>query len=316
MDQKLVLFVDSTHSLLPEKLSSAGFTILYKPGISREEFISILPLIYGIIIRSRFILNSDILKSGAKLKFIGRVGSGMENIDTSYCQQAGIQCFNSPEGNRQAVAEHCLGMLLNLTKKISKSNSEVHQNIWEREGNRGIELTGKTIGIIGFGNTGSSFAKTLQGFDLEILAYDKYKTGFGQGNVKEASMKELFQHCDVLSLHVPYTKETHYMVDQSFLSNFRKNILLLNTSRGSVVDTSALSEALQTGKLLGAGLDVLEYEDYSFEGFFVRALPRPFEILKEHPQVVITPHIGGWTQESNVKLSVILADKIINSFCG
>lgn len=316
MEQMTVLFVDSTHPLLPEKLSSAGFTIMYKPGISLDEYLELLPSLHGIIIRSRFILNKSTLQGGVNLKFIGRVGSGMENIDLKYCDENGIRYFSSPEGNRQAVAEHCLGLLLNLSKKITKANTEIQHNTWDREGNRGFEISGKTIGIIGYGNTGSAFGKVLRGFDIKVLAYDKYKSGYSQENIIEVTMDELYQECDIISLHVPYTEETHYLADETFLRRFRKNIILLNTSRGSVVKTTAIASGLQSGKILGAGLDVLEYEDYSFEGFFKKPLPEAFEQLRQHSGVILTPHVGGWTKESNVKLSVILAEKIINTFCS
>lgn len=315
MKSKKVLFVDSTHSSLPELLKAHGFEILYQPGIGREAFRHLLPELAGIIIRSRFILNDEILEGGNALQFIGRVGSGMENIDIQYCQSKGIQCFNSPEGNRQAVAEHALGLLLGITKKITKSFDEIRQNEWNREANRGEEMYKKTIGIIGYGNTGSSFASLLSGFNMNILVYDKYKHGFGTEFIHETDMESIFQKADVLSLHIPYNSETHHLVTESYLTSFQKPIYLLNTSRGSIVHTPSLIQSLQDGKVKGAGLDVLEYEDHSFEGFFTRSLPKEFEMLRQHPSVIMTPHIGGWTYESNYKLSKILAEKIINTFC-
>lgn len=315
MKSSKVLFVDSTHSSLPELLSAHGFEILYQPGISREAFKQLLPELGGIIIRSRFILNDEILEGGNALQFIGRVGSGMENIDIQYCQSKGIQCFNSPEGNRQAVAEHALGMLLGITKKITKSFDEIRQNEWNREANRGEEMYKKTIGIIGYGNTGSSFASLLSGFNMNILVYDKYKHGFGTEFIHETDMDVIFREADILSLHIPYNSETHHLVTESYLTSFQKPIYLLNTSRGSIIQTPSLVKFLQDGRVKGAGLDVLEYEDHSFEGFFTRSLPKEFEMLRQHPSVILTPHIGGWTYESNYKLSKILAEKIINTFC-
>lgn len=309
-----VLFLDSCHPILIDRFEAAGYTVLYRPGITYQEFDQLLPDVFGLILRSRFVITRDIIRRARGLKFIGRVGSGMENIDQVYCEEAGIQCFNSPEGNRQAVAEHCLGMLLGLSKNLFRSNQEVRQGIWQREANRGMELENKTIGIIGFGNTGSSFARVLKGFNMKILAYDKYKQGFGTTEVTEVGMELIFERSDILSLHVPYTSETHHLVNEEYLSRFRKPIYVLNTSRGSVVDTEALLKMMKSGRVLKAGLDVIEYEDYSFESFFNRPLPMAFQELQQHPDIVLTPHIGGWTVESNEKLSSILADKIIKSF--
>lgn len=315
MKSHKVLFVDSTHSSLPELLQAHGFEILYQPGLSREAFKQLLPELTGIIIRSRFILNDETLEGGNELQFIGRVGSGMENIDVQYCQSKGIKCFNSPEGNRQAVAEHALGLLLGLTKKITKSFGEIRHNEWNREANRGEEIYTKCIGIIGYGNTGSSFASLLSGFNMKVLVYDKYKHGFGTEFIHESDMDSIFQQADILSLHIPYNSETHHLVTEAYLASFKKPIYFINTSRGSIVHTPSLVKSLESGKVKGAGLDVLEYEDHSFEGFFTRDLPGEFEKLRQHSSVILTPHIGGWTYESNYKLSKILAEKIINTFC-
>lgn len=309
-----VLFLDSCHPSLPEYLEKAGYTVLYKPGLSHDEFEHLLPDVFGIILRSRFIITKEVITKARCLKFIGRVGSGMENIDQAACQSAGVRCFNSPEGNRQAVAEHCLGLLLGLSKNIARSNREVQNGIWAREANRGMELEHKTIGIIGYGNTGSSFARVLRGLSMKILAYDKYKSDFGDAEVIECGIDRIFEESDILSLHIPYNDETHYLVNEVFLGRFRKPIYLINTSRGSIVDTSALLRMMKAGRVLKAGLDVIEYEDYSFESFFKRPLPDIFQELQNHPDIILTPHIGGWTVESNEKLSMILADKIINSF--
>lgn len=314
MHIRKVLFLDSTHPLLVERLKAAGFEVIYKPGISYDDFMRILPELYGMILRSRFVINKTILDKAINLQFIGRVGSGMENIEVQCCESKGIKCFNSPEGNRQAVAEHCLGFLLGMTKNILRSNEEVKRGIWRREANRGVELRDKTMGLIGYGNTGSSFAKVLRGLGMKIFAYDKYKTGYGDTWVTESSMEMIFENTEILSLHVPYTEETHYLVDENYLRQFKKPIFLINTSRGSIVQTSALLKMMNEGRVKKAALDVLEYEDHSFESFFDKPLPAGFRALQEHPDIILTPHIGGWTEESNEKLSTILADKIINSF--
>ncbi len=236
----------------------------------------------------------------------------MENIDIDYAKSKNIFCFNSPEGNKDAVADHAVGMLLSLTKNINKANNEVNSGQWNRELNRGTEINGKTVGIIGYGNTGSTFAKRLQGFDCEILAYDKYKSNFGNQNVIESDLIDIFQHCDILSFHIPLTNETKYYLCESFISKFEKNFTLLNTSRGQIVKTSALVSALKTGKIKAAALDVLEYEAVSFENLYSEKLPSDFSYLIESNNVLLTPHIAGWTHESNIKLSEYLAKKIIN----
>ena len=305
-----VLLLDAVHPLLTDALAEMGYRCLHEPAISRDELRERIPSLTGIIVRSKLKLDRDLLEHGHGLRFIGRVGSGLESIDVDYARSRGIACLNSPEGNRQAVGEHAAGMLLALANKICVANSEVRQGIWKREENRGFELAGKTIGIIGYGNTGSAFAACISGFGTHVLAYDKYKEGFGNGQVKEARMDEIFDEADVLSLHVPLTQETTYLVNSEYLGRFRKKIILINTARGPVVNTSDLVNALRAGAILGAGLDVLEYEHLSFEKLEMDALPADFRTLASLPNVVLTPHVAGWTVESKEKLAKVLADKI------
>jgi D-3-phosphoglycerate dehydrogenase len=309
-----ILIIDQVHEILIEKLNNAGFNCHYSPDIKKEEIVKIIGEFHGLIIRSKSEINKSFIDKGNQLKFIGRIGSGMENIDVAYANQKGIVCINSPEGNRDAVAEHAVGMLLSLANNISIAGNEVKNGIWSREKNRGFELSGKTIGIIGYGNTGSAFAKKLSGFGMKIMAYDKYKSGFSDSNVTESNPETIMEEADILSLHIPYNNETHYLINSDYISKFRKNIILINTSRGAIVSTSDLVVNIKSGKIAGACLDVLEYEKSSFEDFFRQNLSEDFKFLISSSKVIITPHIAGWTIESNYKLSDILADKIIKNF--
>ncbi|OFX19857.1 MAG: hydroxyacid dehydrogenase, partial [Bacteroidetes bacterium GWA2_31_9b] len=280
-----------------------------------DETLAIIHKYEGIIIRSKFKLDKDVIDKAHNLKFIGRVGSGLENIDTDYANQKGITCFNSPEGNRDAVGEHALGLLLTLANNISKADSEIRNGKWAREENRGFELKGKTIGIIGYGNMGSAFAQRLRGFESHVIAYDKYKFNYSNDFVKEKSLTELFEQVDILSLHVPLTDETNYMVNNDFINRFRKPLYIINTSRGKVLNTNDLVLNIKNGKVLGAALDVIEYEEVSFENLLsAKPIPESFDYLLKCNKVVLTPHIAGWTIESNIKLSEVLAQKIINQF--
>lgn len=264
----------------------------------------------GVIIRSRFRLDKEFLDAATDLNVIGRAGAGMENIDVAYAESKGIRCVHAPEGNRVAVAEHALGMILSLMNNFRRADTEVRDGIWRREENRGTELTGKTVGIIGYGNMGSAFAKVLRGFDVKILAYDKYKTAYGDEFVTESSPEEIFAKADVLSLHIPLTDETRGMVNDSFLNSFAKPIWFINTSRGKVVNTEALVKAIDAGKVIGAGLDVLEYESTSFENLSADELPEAFQQLRRSDRVLLSPHVGGWTFESHRKIAEVLANKV------
>ena len=311
MADKQVIFIDSVHPVLEQKLEQAGMVCLQHTKTNFETLQSILQEAYGIVIRSRFTIDSDFLKFCPNLKFIARSGSGLENIDTKACKDLGIRVYNSPEGNRNAVAEHALGMLLSLLHKIQKADKEVRQGEWNRESNRGEELDGKTVGIIGYGNNGAAFAKKLRGFDVRVLAYDKYKSGFGDHFVQECTLNAILEQADVISFHIPQNKETRSFLNMEFVASMQKPFYLLNLSRGKIVDTAALVEGLQNGKIKGAGLDVLEFESKSFESFFEQELPGSFSYLINSENVVLTPHVGGWTSESYVKLSSVLADKIL-----
>ena len=310
-----VLFVDSTHDKLPEKLTQSGFICDYQPDIAPDKIIDIISNYDGIIIRSKIKIEKEIIDAATNLKFIGRVGAGLENIDVEYAEQKRIRCFNSPEGNRDAVGEHTLGMLLTLFNNILKADSEVRIGKWIREGNRGLEIKGKTIGIIGYGNMGSAFAQRLKGFEANVIAYDKYKFNYSNEFVTEKSLEDIFEQTDILSIHVPLTDETLFMVNHKFINRFKKDIYILNTARGKVLKTDNLVKNIKSGKVLGAALDVLEYEQTSFENLHSdEKLPDAFQYLIKSNKAVLTPHIAGWTHESNIKLSEILADKIIDFF--
>lgn len=306
---KKVLFIDTVHPLIREELTAMGYSCEEYPGYGRKEYEAIAGEYAGMIVRSKIRIDRDFLDRAGKLEFIGRVGSGLENIDVEYAAGLGVRCINSPEGNRDAVGEHAVGMLLNLFNHISRADRQVRQGQWIREGNRGMEILGKTIGIIGYGNTGSAFASKLRGFGATVMAYDKYRSEYGSETVRECVMDELFENTDVLSLHLPLTEETTGLVCSPFLSKFRKDIFIVNTSRGPIVRTTDLVEALKSGKVRGAALDVLEYEDNSFEQLQAD-LPPGFRYLLGSDRVILTPHIAGWTVESNIRLARVLVDKI------
>lgn len=315
MQKGKVIFIDSIHPILADRLSAAGFKCSFQTKTSFEDLVPHLFDAIGIVIRSRFTVDKEFLKHCPGLQFIARSGSGLENIDTVRCEELNIRLYNSPEGNKNAVAEHALGMLLNLMNRINKADQEVRNGLWLREDNRGEELDGKTVGIIGYGNNGAAFAKKLSGFDIKLMAYDKYKTGFGNHFVQECTLEAIQQQADVLSFHIPQNNETKGYFDENFLDCMQKRFYLLNLSRGKIVSTKALVSGLQSGKIKGAGLDVLEFEQKSFESFFEQDLPQEFAYLIAQNNVCLTPHIGGWTTESYVALSSVLADKILADFC-
>ena len=315
MQKGKVVFIDSVHSILADRLSAAGFECSLQTKTSFEDLVPHLFDAIGIVIRSRFTVDKDFLKHCPGLQFIARSGSGLENIDTVRCKELNIRLYNSPEGNKNAVAEHALGMLLNLMNRINKADQEVRNGLWLRVDNRGEELDGKTVGIIGYGNNGAAFAKKLSGFDIKLMAYDKYKTGFGNHFVQECTLEAIQQQADVLSFHIPQNNETKGYFDENFLDCMQKRFYLLNLSRGKIVRTRALVSGLQSGKIKGAGLDVLEFEQKSFESFFEQDLPQEFAYLIAQKNVCLTPHVGGWTTESYVALSSVLADKILADFC-
>jgi D-3-phosphoglycerate dehydrogenase len=309
-----ILHLDTNHSLLINQLNDLGFTNREDYTSSKEDVEAKIHEYDGIVIRSRFTIDKQFLDKATNLKFIGRVGAGLENIDCDYAESKGVYLISAPEGNRNAVGEHALGMLLSLFNKLNKADKEVRQGKWLREDNRGIELNGKTVGLIGYGNMGKAFALKLKGFDVEVLCYD-IKLNIGDENARQVSLKELQEKADVLSLHTPQTLLTTNMVNEAFISQFKKSFWLINTARGKSVVTSDLVEALKSGKILGAGLDVLEYEKASFENLFSSEMPQAFEYLIQAENVLLTPHVAGWTIESKEKLAQTIVDKIKQRFC-
>lgn len=310
-----VLHLDTNHPLLLEKLAELGFENHEDYTSSKKEIEEKIQEYDGIIIRSRFPIDQRFLDKAENLKFVGRVGAGLENIDVRYAREKGVFLANAPEGNRNAVGEHTLGMLLSLMNKMIKAHREVRKGSWDREGNRGTELNGKTVGIIGYGNMGKAFAKKLQGFDVEVICYDIIG-GVGDENARQVGILELQQKSDVISLHVPLTESSNGMINRGFINAFHNPFWFLNTARGKCVVTKDLVEALKSGKVLGAGLDVLEYEkkSFDFEDWFMNK-PKPFKYLRKAPNVLLTPHVAGWTMESKEKLAQTIVDKIKAEFC-
>ncbi len=309
-----ILHLDNNHPLLLKMLMEAGFSNEENYKSSKSEIEEIISNYDGIVIRSRFNIDKQFLDAAKNLKFIARVGAGLESIDTDYADKLGIKLIAAPEGNRNAVGEHALGMLLSLFNKLNKADSEVKNGLWNREANRGIELEGKTVGIIGYGNMGKAFAKKLKGFDCEVICFD-IKENVGDENAKQVSLDELQQNADVLSLHTPWTPLTDKMVNAEFINSFAKPFWLINTARGKSVVTADLVSALKSGKILGAGLDVLEFEKLSFETLFDSDnLPNSLKELFAMDNVILSPHIAGWTVESKEKLATVIAEKIIQNF--
>lgn len=309
-----ILHLDSNHFLLLKMLEEAGFSNEENYKASKAEIEEIISNYDGIVIRSRFNIDKQFLNAAKNLKFIARVGAGLESIDTEYAENLGIKLIAAPEGNRNAVGEHALGMLLSLFNNLNKADREVKSGLWNRESNRGIELDGKTVGIIGYGNMGKAFAKKLKGFDCEVLCYD-IKENVDDENAKQVSLRDLQREVDVLSLHTPWTPLTDKMVDSKFINSFSKPFWLLNTARGKSVVTADLVLSLKTGKILGAGLDVLEFEKLSFETLFdLDNLPNSLKELFAMEHVILSPHIAGWTVESKEKLAKVIAEKIIQNF--
>jgi D-3-phosphoglycerate dehydrogenase len=309
-----ILFATKTHEYLLNTLQNAGHECKINILKNSNELKTIISSYEGIVINSRFIIDKVLINLATKLKFIARVGAGMESIDVNYLLQKGILCFNSPEGNRQAVGEHTLGMLISLLKRIKNADKEIREGKWLRMENKGTELSGKTVAIIGYGNMGSAFARCLQGFEMNVIAYDKYKTNYSDDYVCEKTLQEVFEQADIVSIHVPLTDETHLMVNGDFINCFKKDIYLLNTARGMILNTECLVKNMKTGKVLGAGLDVLEYESPSFEALGVTDYPEPLQYLIHAPNVILTPHIAGLTVEADYKHAKVLADKILNAF--
>lgn len=309
-----ILHLDSNHELLWNQLEQAGFHNEADFTSTKEAVEDKIYDYQGIVIRSRFKIDKTFLDKATNLQFIARVGAGLESIDCDYALEKGIHLIAAPEGNRNAVGEHALGMLLSLMNKLNRADKLVREGKWIREGNRGYELEGKTVGIIGYGNMGKSFAKKLRGFDVEVLCYD-IQENVGDENAQQVTLEKLQQKADVLSLHIPWTPETDKMVDKDFINAFTKSFWFINTSRGKNVVTADLTEAIDSGKVLGAGLDVLEYEKLSFENLFIDSeKPEAFEYLLASERVLLTPHIAGWTYESHEKLAQTIVDKIVSFY--
>lgn len=300
-----ILIIDDLHPVFKERALALGYEVDDLPKITREETLAVISEYVGIAVRTKFRIDKELMDVAPNLQFIARAGAGLDNIDEAYATDRNIRMLNAPEGNRDAVGEHAVGMLLSLINNHRKADIEIRNGIWDREGNRGWELKGKTVGIIGYGFMGSSFAQKLSGFGVKVLAYDKYKTGFSDDYAQECSMEEIVKHSDVLSLHIPLTSESRQMVNEEYFFHFRKNIFFINTARGEVVNTKAVLAGLKSGKIMGAGLDVLEVEKFP-------ALSNQewYDELKTSPKVILTPHVAGWTFESYRKISEVLADKL------
>lgn len=311
MMNKKCLIIDDMHESIVSLLAEIGFEATYAPGITREEILPQIGDYEGVLVRSKTTIDKEFVDHAKKLKFIGRAGAGLDKIDVEYVESKGIEILNAPEGNRDALAEHAVGMLLNLLNKINAADQEVRNWIWDREGNRGVELSDKTVGIIGYGYMGQAFVQRLRAFDCRILVYDKFKKGFGTKTVEEASLDKLFQKADILSLHVPLTPETKGWINKDFIQNFRKDIYILNTARGEILPLTDLLELLDSGKVLGAALDVLEKEKFDQLSEDERAR---FESLFKRKNVLLSPHVAGWTFASYKRINEVLVSKIATHY--
>lgn len=300
-----ILIVDDIHPVFMEMAAAKGYQCDYKPTIKPDEALQILGDYAGMVIRSKFNVNKQVIDIAKNLRFVCRAGAGMDNIDEAYAAERGITLINAPEGNMDAVGEHAVGLLLSLMNNFNTADEQIRSGSWQREPNRGYELKGRTIGIIGYGFMGKSFAKKLSGFEVNVIAYDKYKTGFSDKYAREVSMEEIVKHSDVLSLHIPLTAETDGLVNEEYLFHFKKPIFFINTSRGKTAKVRAILEAIKQGKILGAGLDVLEVERFPS-----LAEQEWFNELKQSRKVILTPHVAGWTFESYRKISEVMGEKL------
>ncbi len=310
MSKNKVIILDPPHPLLTERLEKLGLELDFDFESSVEELEKIIHQYDGLVIRSRMKLQAPLLERASRLKFIARYGVGTEHIDLDYAEKQGIAVFNSPEGSKDAVGEHALGMLLMLMNHLGRADREIREGQWKREPNRGLEIKGKTVGILGYGNMGNAFAQRLTGFEARVIAYDKYKTDYGNQYAEAVSLEQLFEESDILSIHIPYMPSNHYFIDKTFLSSFKKNIYLVNTARGLVLNTAELVEAMESGKVIGAAIDVIEYEETSFVKLDLSELPEPFQYLRRSDRTVLAPHIGGWSMEAKVGHARVLAEKI------
>ena len=308
-----ILHIDQNHPVLWSELSVLGYENTEGYSLTREEVLSIIDSYDGVVIRSRILIDRAFLDAGKQLKFIARVGAGLDAIDTDYAAEKGVTLLSAPEGNSNAVGEHALGLLLNLLNNINRADRQLRQGLWQREPNRGHELSGQTVGIIGYGHMGKAFAKTLRGFDCPVICYD-IKPNVGDQNAHQVTLEQFFAQAQVVSLHTPLTPETEFMINAEFIEKFAHNIYLINTARGRSVETQDLVAALERGKVLGAGLDVLEYEHSSFEKLHTQELPEALKVLLSLDNVILSPHIAGWTHQSKEKLAQVIVAKIQNHF--
>ena len=302
-----ILIVDDLHPAFKEQAIALGYQVDDEPLITRQQTLDKIKDYVGIAVRTKFRIDAEIFNAAPNLKFVARAGAGLDNIDDKIAFERNIQLINAPEGNCDAVGEHAIGLLLSLMNNFRKADIEIRNGIWDREGSRGYELKGKKVGIIGYGFMGQSFAKKLAGFEVDVMAYDKYKTGFSDAFAREVSMEEIVKHSDVLSLHIPLTTETKQMVNDEYFFHFKKPIFFINTARGEIVNTTAVLNNLKSGKILGAGLDVLEAEKFPALGE-----QSWYNDLKTNDKVILTPHVGGWTFDSYRKISEVLAEKLKN----
>lgn len=303
--KKRILIADDIHPIFMEQAEALGYDCDYQPQIKLDEALQIIANYEGLVIRSKFNVDRQVMDAAVKLQFVCRAGAGMDNIDEAYAAQKNIALINASEGNMDAVGEHTIGLLLSLMNNFNNADAEIRNGKWQREANRGHELKGKTVGIIGYGYMGKSFAKKLSGFEVNVIAYDKYKTGFSDQYAREVSMEEIVKHSDVLSLHIPLTAETKGLVDEEYLFHFKKPIFFINVSRGSVAKVRAILNAIKQGKILGAGLDVLEVEKFP-----ALAEQEWFEELRQSGKVILTPHVAGWTFDSYRRVSEVMAGKL------
>lgn len=308
--QRKVLFIDASHPILPKKLEELGFDCEYKLKASRKEILDVLPAYYGVVIRSRLKVDHEFIDCSHSLKFIARYGVGLEHIDLAYAAKSNVQVFASPEGSRNAVGEHTIGLLLMLMNHLGRAAQQVKEGIWLREQNRGTEIKGKTVGILGYGNMGQAFAKRLSGFDAKVIAFDKFKSNYGNQFAKAVSLEVLQRESDILSIHIPYTEHNHYFINHQFLSAFQKPIYLVNTARGLVLKTEDLVDHLKSQKVLGAALDVIEYEEGAFVQLDPGGLPEAFQYLRMANNVILNPHIAGWSHEAKQGHAFWLGKKI------
>lgn len=307
---KKILFINEAHPVLEERLSRLGFVCEFDYLSDKASIQTKLHEYFGVVIRSRMQVDKAFVDAAVNVKFIARLGVGVEHIDIEYAREKGIEVLTSPEGSRDTVGEHTMGMLLNMLNNLARANQQIRDGQWIREGNRGVEIKGKTVGILGYGNMGNAFAQRLQGFECTVIAYDKYKSDYGNAYAKAVDLDTLFAQSDILSIHIPYMPSNRYFVDADFIANFQKDIYIINTARGTVLDTAGLVQHLKTGKVKAAALDVLEYEEMSFEMMDFTQIPADFKYLLAAENVVLAPHIAGWSHESKRGHAAVLAQKI------